>query len=144
MLFGISTALITALALTLVPIRTSAAQGSVSRVQIALVDSLSSPQARAEVIRFSDERPPLILLRSATVNKDDIITAITALQSASADRPDRAGLVGRLTIVGEPQATAASDRVVRRAESILRRLKSGPSVKIGNVGRGRWGEFDVQ
>ncbi len=144
MLFGISTALITALALTLVPIRPASAQAARTRVQVALVDSLSSPGARAEVIRFSDSRPPLILLRSSTVNRDDVLTAIIALQEAERARGELPGAVARMTTAGEGPADGASDRVVRRAEAILRQLKAGPSVRIGNVGRGRWGEFDVQ
>ncbi len=144
MLFGISTALVTALLLTLVPVRQVAAQGAGTRVQVALVDSLSSPHARAEVIRFSGERPPLILLRSSTVNRDDVISALAALAEGQRATSDRRGAIVRTTIVGNDPAHAANDRTLRRAEAILRQLKAGPTVRIGNVGRGRWGEFDVR
>jgi hypothetical protein len=143
MLFGISTALITALALTLVPIKPATAQSG-GRVQVALVDSLSSPSARAEVVRFAGERPDIILLRSSTVTKDDVTAALVAWEKARVDRPARPGLTARMTIVGGGRADGADSRIVRRAEAILRQLKAAPAVRVGNLGRGRWGEFDAR
>lgn len=141
MLFGISTALMTALALTLLPIKPAHAQ-SARRVQIALVDSLSVPSARAEVVRFSEDRPDLILLRSSTVTRDDLAAALAAYERVRSKRPDRPGLVARTTIVGNgPVATGAAQ--ARRVDAILRELKSSPTARIGNLGRGRWGEFDA-
>lgn len=143
MLFGISTALVTALALILVPHRPLSAQAN-ARVQVALVDSLSRPDARAEVIRFSTGRPDLILLRSSTVKSEDIVLAIAAWEQSRGERPTPPGQTARLTVVGHGQATELDRRSLRRAAFILRELKAAPAVRIGNVGRGRWGEFDVR
>jgi hypothetical protein len=113
-------------------------------VQVALVESLSAPAARAEVIRFGGERPDLILLRSSTVTADDVVAAFTALQGARRSRPARPGLTARMTILDGTRPGAVDARVTRRAEAILRQLKTSPAVRIGNLGRGRWGEFDAQ
>lgn len=142
MVLGISTALLTALALLFVPVRSTGAQAA-PRVQVALVDSLSSPDARAEIVRFAGNRPDLILLRSSTVRSEDLVAAIATWESARTQRPAKPGLVARTTVVsvaskGDPDVSA-----VRRAQAILHQLKAAPSVRVGNLGRGRWGEFDV-
>lgn len=142
MLFGISTALITALALTLVPIRPANAQAA-RKIQVALVDSLSVPGARAEVVRFSEDRPDLILLRSTTATRDDLVAALAAYAQVRSRRPDRPGLVARTTIVGSGATALPDAEVSRKAEAMLRHVKAAPSARIGNLGRGRWGEFDA-
>lgn len=142
MLFGISTALMAALAFTFIPAQRAGAQGA-PRVQIALVDSLSTSSARAELVRYSGERPDLILLRTSTVTRDDLIVALIAHSVVRGERPVRTGLTARTTLVGSDAPTAASERIVRHAGEILRALKAAPSTKIGNLGRGRWGEFDA-
>lgn len=142
MLLGISTALVTALALSLLPLRPIEAQGT-ARVQVALVETLSSPDARAEVVRFSTGRPDLILLRSSSVTTDDVAVALLTLEQVRGDRPARPGLIGRTTLVGAGRAPGADTKVMRRADTILRELKGSPTARIGNLGRGRWGEFDA-
>lgn len=142
MLFGISTALITALALTLVPVRPANAQAA-RKIQVALVDSLSAPGARAEVVRFSEDRPDLILLRATTATRDDLVAALATYEHVRTRRPDRPGLVARTTIVGGGATAPPDAEVSRKAEAMLRQVKAAPPARIGNLGRGRWSEFDA-
>jgi hypothetical protein len=142
MLLGLSTALVTAIALTLLPIKPTNTPGA-RKLHVALVDALSVPSARAEVVRFSEERPDLILLRSSTVKRDDLVAALATHERVRGRRPDRPGLIARTTIVGHGPAAGAGVQTARRAEAILRQLKASPPTRIGNLGRGRWGEFDA-
>jgi hypothetical protein len=114
------------------------------RVQVALVDSLSTPTARAELVRFaSPERPPLILLRSAGASPADLATALATLERARTSRSPRPGTVARVTILGHAGIELASPVLIARADRILRDIAQRPYARIGNLGRGRWGEFDV-
>jgi hypothetical protein len=142
MSLGIFTALLTAAAITILSPAGAHAQDA-RRVQVALVDSLSSPSARAEVVRFSGGRPDLILLRSSTVTADDLVAAMLTYDQVRASRPARPGLIARTTLVGGSPVDAVPDAVRRRAQLILREVKSSAPARIGNLGRGRWGEFDV-
>lgn len=142
MSFGILTALLTAAAITIWTPAGASAQDA-RRIQVALIDSLSSPAARAEVVRFSDQRPDLILLRNSTVTEDDLVAAILAYHEVRGKRPSRTGLIARMTVVGDASLNAASEKVRLRARQMLREIKGRAPARIGNLGRGRWGEFDV-
>lgn len=116
----------------------------VSRVQVALVDSLSAPSARAEVVRFaSSERPPLILLKSVGSSPGDLATALAALERARGARTPPPGTVSRLTILGHSGIERASPQLIARADRMLREVTQRPVARIGNLGRGRWSEFDA-
>jgi hypothetical protein len=139
-----STGAVVSVVPAVLPFRVSSAQGPGERVQVALVESLSTPSARAEVVRFGGDRPDLILLRSSSVTTSDVVAALFALEGARRSRPARPGLTARLTVLEGSSSASPDLRIARRAEGILRQLKSSPSVRIGNLGRGRWGEFDAR
>ncbi len=120
------------------------AQTQVARVQVALVDSLSSPDARAELVRFSDARPDIILLRASTATADDLLVALLSHEHIRTRRPARAGLTARTTFVNSGPVANAPAQIRRRAQDMLKTVKQSPVARIGNLGRGRWSEFDVR
>ena len=119
------------------------AQGA-RRVQVALVDSLSVPTARAEVLRFAEPgRADLILLRSGSATPEDLVAAIAQLRASAGRRPSRPGTVAITTIVGVGEAVPAADGLRLRAAKMLAEVRRSPVARIGNLGRGKWSEFDV-
>lgn len=136
-------AVLLGLGLTGIGTRTAHAQAP-ERVQVALVDSLTTPSARAEVVRFPDTgRPALVLLRAASATPDDVIAALTAIAHAKRRPLPPAGAVSRLTVLGAIDAEAATPAARARASAIIRAVRAAPLVRIGNLGRGRWVEIDA-
>ena len=114
------------------------------QVQVALVDSLSVQDAKAELLRFSEPgRLDIILLRSANATPDELVAAIVTLRAVSARRPTAPGVVARTTIVGHAPLGPDAAELRRRAAAILDEVRRAPVSRIGNLGRGRWGTFDV-
>ncbi|MFN0098912.1 MAG: hypothetical protein ACKVS7_09585 [Gemmatimonadaceae bacterium] len=120
----------------------SSTSGTRRSLQVALVEMLSAPNARAELVRFADPgRADLILLREGVATSADLAAALSAREAAEPRRPSRPGSVARTTIVGVgPQGPGLRDRMTR-AEQMLREVRRSPVVRIGNVGQGRWSEF---
>lgn len=124
------------------PATTGSASGTRRVLQVALVDTLSSPNARAELVRFADpERADLILLREGLATTADLAAALSARAEAEARRPSRSGTLARTTIVGLRRIGPGLRERMQRAEQMLREVKRSPVVRIGNVGQGRWSEF---
>lgn len=136
-------ALLLGLGLTGLGSRTAHAQEQV-RIHVALVDSLTTPTARAEVVRFPDaSRPTLVLLRAASATPDDVIAALSAITHAKRRPLPPAGAVSRLTVLGAFDADAATPVDRARASAIIRAVRAAPLVRVGNLGRGRWVEIDA-
>lgn len=113
-------------------------------VQVALVDSLSAPNARAEIIRFADAgRPDLILLRAPSASVEDLAAALAVRSAAGSRRPTRPGTLARTTIVGISQFSRQDPSLRVAASAMLRAVQRQPESRIGNLGRGRWSEFDA-
>ncbi len=124
------------------PVALRSSPGTRRTLQVALVGTLSAPNARAELVRFADPgRADLILLREGVATTADLAAALSAREEAESRRPSRPGSVARTTIVGVgPLGPALRERMTR-AERMLREVKRSPVVRIGNVGQGRWSEF---
>ncbi len=115
-----------------------------SRVRIALVDSLSAPELRAEVVRYGPESElPLILLRRGDVRTDDLVAALAAVNGPRPTRSRPPNVVSRVSITGIVDARTAPAVQRARAARILSQLRANPSSRIGNLGRGQWAEFDL-
>lgn len=113
------------------------------RIRVALVDALSAPDARAEILRFgAPTRRDVILLRADAASPADLAAALAAYRLIQRRTPTRAGLTSRTTITatgsGGPSAEA-----LRRAAEMLRSVQRATESRIGNLGRGRWEEFDI-
>lgn len=113
------------------------------RVRVALVDSLSEPNARAEVVRFGDiSEPTLILLKRESARTEDLAAAIELVKrQARNGRALRPGTVSRSTISGH-SAIEGSPRIeLKEAAQMLSEVRKRPASRVGNLGRGSWGEY---
>lgn len=127
---------------TALPVTLGSTSGTRRSLQVALVATLSAPNARAELVRFADAgRADLILLREGVATTADLAAALSAREQAESRRPSRPGSVARTTIVGVGPLGPALRERMSRAERMLREVKRAPIVRIGNVGHGRWSEF---
>jgi hypothetical protein len=140
------TRIITALSLAVAHVLNPHEAGAqpTGRIQVALVASLSSPDARAELVRFSDQRPDIILLRAATATEDDLLVALLSQEQIRIDRPTRPGLSARTTFVNSGPLPDVPAGARKRASEMLKAVRNSPEARIGNLGRGRWSEFDVR
>jgi hypothetical protein len=115
-----------------------------ARVRIAVIDALSAPTARAEILRFGTPgQRDLILLPSAGATAQDLAAALAAYRSLRLRAQASGGRIGRTTITAHDAATRLSPATLRRADEMLRRVRAAGESRIGNLGRGRWEEFDV-
>lgn len=113
-------------------------------VQVALVDALSVPNARAELIRFAEPgRSDLILLRADAASVEDLAAALAALAAAESRRPTKPGTLSRTTIVSVGQIAPGASGLRLQAGEMLREVRRAPIARIGNLGRGRWSEFNA-
>ncbi len=121
------------------------AQGSApSRVRIALVDALSAPELRAEVVRYGPESElPLMLLRRGDVRTEDLLAALAAIHGPRPARPRPANVVSRVAITGHGEARSAPLAQRERAARMLSQVRANPWGRIGNLGSGQWAEFDL-
>lgn len=118
---------------------------SPARVRIALVDSLSTPDVRAEVVRYGPTtEPALILLRRGDERTEDLISALAVLRSdqRAAQRPP--GVISRITVAGHTDVRSVPRAVRDRAARMLSQVRSAPPSRIGNLGRGYWAEFELE
>lgn len=135
--------LLAALGMVSIAAHASGAQEN-RRVQVAIVQALSTEGARAEIVRFSGAtRPDLILLRASSANAADLVAALLTYDEVRDRRPTQPGLIALTTIVGYDQTERSTPVLTREAERMLRVIGSSPDARIGNLGRGRWGEFDA-
>lgn len=142
MLITLVAALTAVLTLLALSARSATAQGS-RPVQIALVDALSSPNARAELVRFADPaRADLILLPARRATAEDLAAALAMLRDDVSRRPTRPGTVARTTITGIGALSTSLKPLRSHADGMLRTVQRAPMVRIGNLGHGRWQEFD--
>lgn len=138
------TLLVLAILATGVLTRPLFAQSS-ERVRIALVDSLSAPELRAEIVRFGDPaQASIILLRRGDVRTDDLAAALVTLRERSAQRPNGPGLVSRISVTGYADIANVPQAARQRAARMLSEVRAAPLSRIGNLGRGHWAEFDLQ
>jgi hypothetical protein len=115
-----------------------------ARIRVAVVDQLSTPNARAEVLRFGlPGQPDIILLTSTGATAQDLAVALAAYRSLRLRAPASGGRIGRTTITEHDAAIRMSPAVLGRAGEMLRRVRAAGESRIGNLGRGRWEEFDV-
>ena len=119
--------------------------GRFRNVAIALVDTLTRPGLRAEILRFSDpNRPDVILLRRDAATADDLAAAIASYRSSVAHTPSRPGLVGRIAVTSFTAKSPATDALRARAAEMLSKVRLAPVSKVGNYGQGRWSTFEVR
>jgi len=117
---------------------------SARRVRIALIESLPTATARAEILRFRERsRHDLILLPARTAGPLDLAAALELYRSQSPRIAARSRSAGRTTLTSLGDYSRLSPRTLRRAAAMLRAVQQEPEVRIGNLGRGRWEEFDI-
>lgn len=142
----IRTVLLAACAAAIVLVgRSALAQSHTTRsVAVAVVDTLSRPGLRAEILRFSDPgKPDVILLRRDAATAENLAAAITTYRESASRTPSRPGLIGRTLITSATVTSAPSEPVRRRAAEMLAALRRTPPAKVGNYGRGQWQRFEV-
>jgi hypothetical protein len=100
---------------------------SPGRVRVALVDSLSAPG-----------------LRRGDVRTDDLTAALLTLRERSAQRPNRPGIVSRISVTGYADVMRVPPSARERAARMLAEVRAAPLSRIGNLGRGHWAEFELQ
>jgi hypothetical protein len=114
------------------------------RVRVALVDSLSASELRAEIVRFGDPKEAdIILLRRADARADDLTAALVTLRERAGRRPTRPGVVSRISITGYADVGQVPAAARERAARMLSEVRAAPPSRIGNIGRGHWAEFDL-
>ena len=119
------------------------AQG-LDRIRIALVESLSTPDARAEILRLPGAgASDVILLAADRANPIDLAAALELHRRRVRGAPKMAGLLGRTTITSLRGSERLSSGQIREAADMLRSVQLVGEARIGNLGRGRWKEFDV-
>lgn len=115
------------------------------QVAVALVDTLSAPGLRAEILRFSDpHRPDVVLLQRESAGPSDLAAAITMYREAVARRPGLTGAVDRMVLTARRAEDSAADRHRARAAEMLARVRREAPVRLGRYGRGRWRTFAVR
>ncbi len=115
------------------------AQSAKRQVAIALVDTLSQPGLRAEILRFSDpRRSDVILLPRAQVTAEDLAAAIATYRASVHRTPSRPGLVGRTGITAHDARGTRSPALRAAAARMLADVRRAPFGRIGNFGRGQW------
>lgn len=118
---------------------------SPERVRVALVDSLSAPELRAEIVRFGDpDKAAIVLLRRGDVRTDDLTAALVTLRERNAQRPTRPGVISRISVTGYADVTRVPEAARQRAARMLSEVRAAPLSRIGNLGRGHWAEFELQ
>lgn len=133
-------AVLTAVVLT----RPIFAQSS-ERVRVALVDSLSAPELRAEIVRFGDPaKASIVLLRRGDARTDDLTAALVTLRERSAQRPNRPGVISRISVTGYADVSRVPQAARQRAARMLSEVRAAPLSRVGNLGRGHWAEFELQ
>ena len=116
-----------------------------AQVAVALVDTLSAPGLKAEVLRFSDPaKPDVILLRSGASGPADLAAAIASYRTSAAHLPSRPGLVGRISITAHNAESPATNGLRLRAAEMLATVRRQPLGRVGNYGRGRWSTFEIR
>lgn len=121
------------------------AQASGARIRVALVDTLSTPTARAELLRFSDVRQTdVILLRRGDARPDDLLAALRMHRRLEGRRPTRPGVVSRATVTGYEVAATVPRTERAAATRMLEEVQRAPASRIGDFGRGRWSEFALR
>ena len=124
------------------------AQGQARRsrqVAVALVDRLAQPELRAEILRFSDEtRPDVILLRGDVATAEDLAAAIVSYRRAVARTPARPGLVGRTAVIRQASDAPAVASLRASAARMLATVRRAPLARVGHYGQGRWSTFEVK
>lgn len=115
------------------------------QVAVALVDTLAQPGLRAEILRFSDDtRPDVILLRSDAATAEDLAAAIVSYRRSVEKTPSRPGLVGRTAVTGHNANTPGVAALRASAATMLAKVRRAPLAKVGNYGQGRWSTFEVR
>ncbi len=115
------------------------------QVAVALVDTLTQPGLRAEILRFSDQnRPDVILLRRDSATAEDLVAAIASYRGSVARTPTRRGLVGRTAITSASVHPTASRELRAAAAAMLAKVRRAPLARVGNYGQGRWSTFKVR
>ena len=122
------------------------AQAARSRqVAVALVDTLTQPGLRAEILRFSDQnRPDVILLRRDAATAEDLVAAIASYRASLARTPSRPGIIGRIAITSASVNATATRELRAAAAEMLAKVRRAPLVRVGNYGQGRWSTFEVR
>lgn len=114
------------------------------RVRVALVDQLASPEIRAEVVRFGPvDEPPLILLRRGDERTDDLVAALAVLRDTPRSSARPAGVVSRIAVSGYSGGRDVPRAVRERAARMLSEVRAATPSRVGNLGRGRWAEFEL-
>ena len=132
------------LAIVLVAVRLQA-QSSPSRpVAVALVDSLAVVGSRAEILRFSsDLRPDVILLRRDNASPDALAAALATYRESVRRTPGRPGQVGR-TVLTEFSVPPNAMALRSTAAEMLATVRRAPVTRVGSYGPGRWSSFSVR
>lgn len=131
--------------LALAASRVKAQSRHTRQVAVALVDSLSTPDVRAEILRFSDPlRPDIILLSRESAGPSDLAEAIAAYRTSVTRKPTKPGLVDRIALLMRAARPKAADRHRARAAEMLARVRREPLSRIGKYGRGRWATFTLR
>lgn len=121
---------------------TSGAQAVSGRVRVALIDDLSAPTARAEVVRYGTGQPDLVLLRTGSATEEDLLAALTTLGKSKAKRGVARDQMRHIVVEGYLFDVRPDDALRTRLATALATVRARPLVRIGNRGIGRWKEFD--
>lgn len=125
--------------------RASAQVPGTRNIAVALVDSLSAPGLRAEILRFSDpRRVDVILLRRDAAAPSDLAAAIVSYRASARRTPTPPGAVGRTLVSAHTADAPAVSGLRARAAEMLAKVRREPLSRIGNYGRGRWTTFEVR
>ena len=135
-------ALIALACIALLPLAIARAQAARDTpVRIALVDSLSLTQARAEVVRTGSSRQPdVVLLRASDATMQDLGGALAMLRRMRRD-PVAPGRNVRATLTGSAFNGELPESRRLALERALAAVRAAPMADIAPLGRGRWLDF---
>lgn len=106
-------------------------------VVVAVADTLSQPDARAQIVRSPMQAEDMILVRRADLSPVMLSAALATLVGERERRAEPKALEV-LTITGAVARGPISEERQRALKAVLGRLEEQPIVKIGNLGSGRW------
>lgn len=111
-------------------------------VGVALVDSLSSPTPRAEILRLAEpSRPDFLLLLPSNASPAILASAISTLRESGARLPSHHRRVSRLAIPAGAEISRVKPELRARAAEMLAAVRREPITIVGRYGPGRLATF---
>jgi hypothetical protein len=115
------------------------------RVRVAIPDRFPLPDARAVVLRYgSSDKPDVIILESARATPEALSAAVALLQTLRKQRTVAPGRYAMAVVKGFAPLRELSPQERTRLAAQLSQLRAGRVSRIGNLGPGRWGEFEYR